>query len=152
MRYRSVNCLQDFEFHDSFWSLAGHDASSYIFDARALNLHQTAPQNPEDCDMEIESSRVTFSGCQIAGFRAFKEETPKNFTGEKSLIRFLREANHGMWVKGFNEIDHDQWLLASCGDKEIYYEVTLRFEDVVVEWDAFRRPAWYVLHAKGIEA
>ena len=57
-----------------------------------------------------------------------------------------------MWVKGFNEIDHDQWLLASCGDEEIYYEVTLRFEDVAVEWDAFRRPAWYVLHARGIEA
>ena len=152
MRYRSVNSPQDFEFHDSFWSLADHDASSYVFDAKSLNLHRAAPQNPEDCDMEIEKALITFSGCRITGFRSYKEDAPKDYTGEQCLMRFPKEANHGMWVKGFDEIGHTRWLLASCGDEEPYYEVRMSFDGVVIEWDAFRRPAWYVLRSRGIEA
>ena len=140
MRYRSKDCLRDFEFHDSEWSLASHDASSFVFNARALNSHQSAPQNAEDCDMEI------------LGYRSFATETPMDHTGEQCLMLFLREANHGMWVKSFNQIDHDRWMNASCGDNEPYYEVTLSFDEVVIEWDAFRCPAWYVLRSRGVEA
>ncbi len=150
--YRSVNSLQDFEFHDSFWSLVDHDASSYVFNAKALNLHQDAPQNPEDCDMEIEDALITFSRCRITEFRSFREEAPKDYGGEQCLKRFLKEANLGIWVKGFDEVEHGQWLLASCGDEEPYYVVRMSFEGATIGWDAFRRPAWYVLNQRGIQA
>ncbi len=160
MRFQSVDRLRDYEFHDSMWSLAECRNASFAFDVTALNLHQDAPQNPENCDMEIENARVSFIGFRLAVYepgvawttdasgKSCPTEPQKTHTGEEAMTLFLREAKHGIWVYALKQTDSAEWFLSGCGEED-YFEVRFSFDQVVIEWDAFRRPAWYVLRKRG---
>jgi len=163
MRFQSINRLRDFEFHDSMWSLADCDSASFAFDVTALNLHQDAPQNPESCDMEIETARVSFMGFRLAAYepgvawttdasgKSCPTESLKSYTGDEAIALFLREAKHGIWAYALAQADSGEWVLSGCGEKP-YFEVRFSFGQALIEWDAFRRPAWYVLQSRGIQA
>ena len=163
MRFRSNNRLQDFEFHDSVWTLADRGSASFAFDVKELNLHQDAPQNPESCDMEIENVRVSFIGFHLAVYEPGvpwttdssgeprPAEPQKTYSGDEAIELFLREAKHGIWVYALKQTDSREWVLSGCGE-EPYFEAGFSFDQVTIGWDAFRRPAWYVLRARGIQA
>ena len=65
MKYRVVNDLTPFEFHDSVWKLETFEAGALALRVKELNLHRDAAQNPCGCDMEIEEARMTFEGIRI---------------------------------------------------------------------------------------
>ena len=155
MRFRSIDSLRDFEFHDSLWTLADGGSAALAFNAAALNLHQDAPQNPESCDMEIENARVSLIGFRLAAYEPGTAWTtdasgtsrpaapPRTYTGDEAMALFLREAKHGIWVYALKQIESGEWFLSGSGE-EIYFEIRFSFDQAVIEWDAFRRPAWYV--------
>ena len=163
MRFRSTDRLQDFEFHDSMWTLADRGSASFAFDVKELNLHQDAPQNPESCDMEIENARISLIGFRLAFYEpgvAWTEDASgqshpieplKTYTDDEAIALFLREAKHGIWVYALKQNDSHEWVLSGSGE-EPYFEAGFSFGQVTIEWDAFRRPAWYVLRARGIQA
>ena len=163
MRFRSTDRLQDFEFHDSMWTLADRGSASFAFDVKELNLHQDAPQNPESCDMEIENVRVSFIGFHLAVYEPGvpwttdssgdprPAEPQKTYSGDEAIELFLREAKHGIWVYALKQTAAREWVLSGCGE-EPYFEAGFSFDQVTIEWDKYRRPAWYVLRERGIQA
>ena len=163
MRFQSTDRLQDFEFHDSTWSLADRSSTSFAFDVKELNLHQDAPQNTENCDMEIENAHISLIGFRLSFYEpgvAWTTDAPgqsrpaepqRTFTGDEAIALLLREAKHGIWVYALKQTDAREWVLSGCGE-EPYFEAGFSFDQVTIGWDAFRRPAWYVLKARGIQA
>lgn len=163
MRFQSTDRLQDFEFHDSMWSLADCSSTSFAFNVKELNLHQGAPQNPESCDMEIENARISFIGFCLtfyepgvawttdASGQSRPAEPQRTYTGDEANALFLREAKHSIWVYALKQTDSREWIMSGCGE-EPYFEAGFSFDQVTIEWDAFRRPAWYVLRTSEIQA
>ena len=163
MRFRSIDSLRDFEFHDSLWTLADGGSAALAFNAAALNLHQDAPQNPESCDMEIENARISLIGFRLAFYEpgvAWTTDAPgqsrpaepqRTFTGDEAIALLLREAKHGIWVYALKQTAAREWVLSGCGE-EPYFEAGFSFDQVTIEWDKYRRPAWYVLRERGIQA
>lgn len=154
MKYRSINRLSDFEFHDSEWYLVELSSSRLVVDVKLLNLRETAPQNNEGCDMEIEVARITFdSFCFHSFFPSAVLETNaggvsqpteplKEYTGEKGIRLFLNELKETVTVFRFVPKEGDGWKLAASAD-DPYFEADFSFECVTIEWDTLCRPAWY---------
>ena len=163
MRYRSINSLRDFEFHDAVWTLVSHRDSSLAGDVKYLNIHQDAGQNPFDCDMEIENARITLTGFRaIVHKQVFLEvidpsgvrhsaDPPILSEGQQVLEALLNEMKDNMTFYSLCETGDEQWIIEGCGES-LFFEAHIAFESVSVEWDTYRRPAWYVLHARGIQA
>ena len=161
MNCKSINCLHDFEFHDACWELAACDADSLSVCVRRLNIHENAPQNDSDCDMEIQLARMIFEGFRVISYspgvvwkrdasgKSYPAETMPVFEGRKAVNAFLEELTHGLNLIRFQKENDTCWLLIGCG-AEPYFEAQLSFENVIVEWDAFKGPAWYVLRARGL--
>ncbi|MBQ4451424.1 MAG: hypothetical protein II912_03535 [Clostridia bacterium] len=163
MRYRSVDSLRDFEFHDAKWTLVSHGDGSLVGDVKYLNIHQDAEQNTADCDMEIENARITFFAFRVTVFKLVfpvtvdttgirhPAEPPVIFEGRQAFEALLNEMKDEMTIYHFSETGDGKWLIEGCGDSP-FFEARIDFESVSVEWDAYRRPAWYVLHSRGIQA
>ena len=162
MNCKSVNALHDFEFHDAYWEFAAWDAASLSVFAKHLNLHQDAPRNDSDCDMEIQLAGMTFEGFRAISYapgvawetdengQSRPAEPLKVYEGDAAHKAFLRELQHGVNLLALRQKD-ECWMLIGCG-AEPYFEVQFSFENVIVEWDAFKGPAWYVLRQREIQA
>ena len=88
---------------------------------------------------------------QDASGKSYPTEPQKTYTGNEALELFLRDANHGIWVYSLEQTASAEWRLSGCGE-EPYFEVRFSFDQIIIEWDTLRRPAWYVLHSRGIQA
>jgi len=155
MKYKSVNMLQDFEFHDSLWDFVSYDSGKLIVDVRFLNVHSDAAQNPEDCDMEIQLARMTFYGCRIITYepgvpgetdesgKAFPSETIITYIGAIAPELFINELAQGTTVYSFTPTERGTWYIGGSGD-EPFFEAQLSFTGITVEWDEYKGVAWYV--------
>ena len=163
MRYQSINRLQDFDFHDAVWTLVSCSDNSLAGNVRFLNIHQDCPQNTEDCDMEIETARITMTGCRVIAYKPVSPEIidsagvrhpadpPVVYAGEKAAKALLNEMEYGMTFDSLHEGDNGSWILEGCGET-LFFEAEIIFESVLVEWDSYRCPSWYVSRQRGIEA
>ncbi|MBR2718518.1 MAG: hypothetical protein IKB78_04365 [Clostridia bacterium] len=163
MKYRADNTLHDFEFHDAEWHFVSYDSESLIVDAKHLNIHKNTAQNPANCDMELQLARITFYGCEIITFepgvpwitdasgKSCPAEPLITYTGHAAREMLLHELNCTTCIFAFSKSDCERWRMAGCGD-EPYFEAQISFDAVTIEWDEFRRPAWYVLREQGIHA
>ena len=162
MRYRSVDSLRDFEFHDAKWMLVSHGDGSLVGDVKYLNIHQDAEQNTADCDMEIENARITLTGFRaIVHKQVFMEcidrsgvrhpaDPPIISEGQQAFEALMNEMKDKMTFYSLCDTGDGKWLIEGCGES-LFFEAQIAFESVSIEWDAYRRPAWYVLHARGIQ-
>ena len=93
-------------------------------------------------------SKLEYRGYDSAGMAIYDG---KNIRIEKSVgrLKVLEELTHGLNLIRFQKENDTCWLLIGCG-AEPYFEAQLSFENVIVEWDAFKGPAWYVLRARGL--
>lgn len=163
MRYRSTDSLHDFEFHDAVWTLVSDADNSLVGDVRHLNIHHGTPQNTTDCDMEIGSARITLTHFRVIAYRrVFPEiidasglrhpaDPPVVYEGETASEALLKEMAGAVTFYSFRADADGQWLMEGCGVSE-FFEARITFESACVEWDTYRRLAWYVLQERGIQA
>ena len=159
MKYASINRLGDFEFHDSMWKLRSYQNQTLIVDARMLNIHREAPLNPHETDMEIELACITFTDVEIVSYdlgcawktdadgNTYTEELGGILEGEEAESNFLAELNAGDFGATIFQFlkEDDVYSLDGCGN-EPWFAVQFRFDSVKIEWDTYKKPAWYTEH------
>ena len=156
MHYSSTNRLQDFEFHDAELSLISWEDNRLVVSAKFLNVHKDATPNNADADMEISEARITFCGFQIKEFepsRTWKtDENGNSYTDDPLIIHtgaiarnmFENELKNSITVMGI-VLKNDIYELGALGI-DPYFSVRFLFSDVEIEWDDYRKKAWYELH------
>ena len=162
MKYRSIDRLSDFEFHDSEWVLVELGPSRFVVDVKLLNLRKNAPQNNEGFDMEIEVARITFdSFCFHSFFPSVVWKTNadgvsqpteplKEYTGEEGIRLFLNEFKETVTVFHFEPKESNGWNLSAAAD-DPYIEADFSFGRATVEWDTVCRPAWCERRRMGLQ-
>ena len=167
MKYFSRDRLQDFEFHDSKFSLVSFEPlPSYIpesdgfyklvVSAKYLNVHKDAAPNNLGTDMEIKEAIITFNGFRINEFepsRVWKRDQNGNlytddplviYNGETARAMFEAELKDSISVVGITN-DNDEYELGAMGI-DPYFSVRFTFSSVCIEWDDYSKKAWYELH------
>lgn len=156
MQYSSTNRLQDFEFHDSEWSLISLEDDRLMVSVKYLNVHKDAAPNTLGADMEISNAHITFYGFELKEFepsRTWKrDENGQSYTDDPLIIHtgavarsmFENELKNSITVMGI-VLENDIYELGALGI-DPYFSVRFLFSDVEIEWDDYRKKAWYELH------
>lgn len=156
MQYQSVDRLQDFEFHDSYWTMDHCEGDQFVIWIENLNTHKGTAQNNTDSDMEVKRAKVTFKGFAVRTFepgRAWKvDENGESYTDDPLIIykeaeacdKWIAELQRGHTVY---DLAHEEnvYSIGASGDCP-YFSVEFAFDTVTVEWDAYSKKAWYELH------
>ncbi len=160
MKYRLENRLEDFEFHDALFSLIHADNKKWIISAKYLNFHKNTEQNPSAFDMEIDDATITFTGISVFSYKAggalVKDVNGNIYRKEYILLegteaenKFLSVFENPISVLYFGTDDNTRYYLEGCGT-EPFFTVECSFENITIEWDKYRRKAWYELHKQHI--
>ena len=167
MKYSSRDRLEDFEFHDSEFSLISWDKfldeipgneNNYrlVVSAKCLNVHKDAAPNNAGTDMEIKEARITFDGFRINEFepgRIWKRDENGNLytddplvihTGDKARSAFENELRNTIIIVDISN-DNGEYSLGAMG-LDPYFSVRFTFSSVCIEWDDYSKKAWYELH------
>ena len=154
MKYTSTNIFSDFEFHDAYFKLESIKNNTLTISVRYLNIHKGTEQNPYNTDMEIEIAQITFSNFKFISFepgRSWKQDANgKLYTDEPQVVfegqiaedKLLNELRIGSTVFEFGTLENGNYYFDGAGD-EPWFQAQFLFDSVTIEWDAFRKPAWY---------
>ena len=154
MKYQSTNILQDFEFHDAYFKLVKLDNCAVTIFVQYLNIHKNTNQNHYPTDMEIEVANITFQGFCVKSFepgRTWKQDSDgKLYTHEPQVIfdekiaerKLINELQVGTTIFEFGTLENGNHYFDGAGD-EPWFQVQFSFDSAIVEWDEFRKPAWY---------
>lgn len=154
MNYQSTNILQDFEFHDTYFKFMKFDNNTLTISVQYLNIHKNTEQNHFPTDMEIEVANITFRKFCVKSFepgRAWKEaangklytEKPQIiFKGQTAKDKLLNELHTGATVFEFGKLENGNYYFDGAGD-EPWFQAQFSFDSVTLEWDEYRKPAWY---------
>lgn len=157
MKYRVDNRLDCFEFHDCDLTLVRFPDADLILSARHLNIHKHTPQNPSDHDMEIECATITFHGFRLDSYepgRAWEfgsdgQMHPLSpqiiFYGQDAEAKLLEEFKTQVTVLDLNRHEEDRWFMDAAGS-EPFFTIFFCFDSVTIEWDEYKKKAWYELH------
>lgn len=157
MKYRSTNQLYDFEFHDSEWKLDQLTKDTLVVFIKHLNIHKRTAQNDTDSDMEIELAKVTFQGFHVLTFdpgrtwkmgadgKSYTDEPLIIFEGEEACRKLANELQYGLTMYHLKRDDNNVYSIDACGNSP-FFAAQFVFDCVTVEWDAYRKKAWYELH------
>jgi len=154
MKYQSANILQDFEFHDAYFKFEKFENNALTISVQYLNIHKNTEQNHYPTDMEIEVARITFQGFNAKSFepgRAWKQgANGKLYTDEPQVVfegqiaedKLLNELRVGSTVFEFGTLENGNYYFDGAGD-EPWFQAQFLFDSVAIEWDEYRKPAWY---------
>lgn len=157
MRYRAENQLELFEFHDADLSFLGVDGDDLIVSAKHVNIHKNTAQNPSDYDMEIDCARLTFRGFRPLSYEPGRpweidqegELHPIGpqivFSGQDAGVKFTEALHKRIWVYYFGAKDGGGYVMEGNA-VDPYFTMEFDFDSLVVEWDGYRKKAWYELH------
>lgn len=122
-----------------------------------LNIHKNTPENDMECDMELAEAVMTFAGVSISSYepdrtwktdaegKAYSDDPVIIHTGEEAQQLFLRDLERGLCVFSLEADSPQQIVMEGCGDCP-YFTVRIGFDSVRLEWDEYRKKAWYELH------
>ena len=154
MKYISKNRLSDFEFHDVVLTFESFNDHRLIVQAAYLNIHKDAVHNPFETDMEIACARISFVNCTIKSYeplRALKQDENGQFYSDEPQIiyssdegkkHFIEQLKQGITVFDFGKKDETTFYLDVS--LQLCFTVCFSFEDVLIEWDDYKKPAWYI--------
>lgn len=157
MKYCVENQLDLFEFHDSVFSFVSFNGEELIISVKYLNIHKDIEQNPSAYDMEIECAKITFRGFRSPSYEPGRkwmigtdgESYPVGpqivYYGQEAESKILEELQNQIAVYNFDKKDDTRYYIDGCG-LELFFTMEFCFGSVVVEWDEYRRKAWYELH------
>lgn len=157
MKYSSINQLHHFEFHDSDWMLDQLTEETLIVYIKHLNIHKGTTQNNTDSDMEIDIAKVTFQGFSVQTFEpgrtwkmgadgiSYTDEPLIFFKGEEACKKLANELKCGLTLYHLERDDNNVYSIDACGDSP-FFAAQFICDSVTVEWDGYRKKAWYELH------
>lgn len=156
MKYHISDRLQDFELEDSSFSLISWSNDVLIVSVRHLIIHKDATPEKTNCDMEIDKAHITFRDFRIYEFEPSRTwETDANgnsvtkdplviYTEDTARYMFERELNNSFSIMHFSHENGKYEIGASGIDP--YFSVRFSFASVDIEWDSYRKKAYYELH------
>ncbi len=154
MKYLSVNKLSDFEFHDAEFTLNSFENNHLVVNAIYLNIHKEAEQNPHETDMEIAGARITFTEFKLQSYesgRAWKQDENGSFysdepqillVGDDASARFSEQINNGLTIFDLGTKDTATHFIDAMSS-DPFFTACFTFESVVIEWDDYKKEAWY---------
>lgn len=157
MKYRVKNQLNLFEFHDAEFSFVSFNGQELVVEAKYLNIHKNTEPNPSEYDMEIESARITFNGFHTPSYepgRTWKTDADGKsrpvgpeiiYLDKKAEERIIEELQNHISVYEFSRKEDARYFIDSCGI-EPFFTIGFGFKSSIVEWDQYRKKAWYELH------
>ena len=152
--YTSVNHPESFDFHDSVFRLGRVGDTEIAVCVQALNISKAAEQNPYECDMEIQTAHIVFRGVSEFVYdpgRVWERDAEGNFApvgpkilfrGKEAYSRFEDDLSEGAMIICHSIVEADHFEIDGTG-KGPYFFVSFKAEEVVIEWDDYRGPAWY---------
>lgn len=160
MKYISINRMQDFEFHDSEFSLICFTEDLLKVRAKYLNIHSDAQQNACGLDMEIDEAIIEFRGFQVISYDNGKEFKINEigepcavrpqvvFSGEEAKSRLYTQLKCGFVVLDLGIEDSGNYYMdansfAPAAVEDLFFVTRFTFDSVTVSWDSYRKPAWY---------
>lgn len=152
MKYCVKDQLDLFEFHDSVFSFVSFDGKDLVVSAECLNIHEEAEENPHDCDMEIDLATISWQNVQILSLRPWLDENGNWYSNESQIVFTGKEAEEKLIYAlkdgiTLNDIDVQQFddhaMIEIEATAPKYFLATFSYSDVTVEWDTYRKKAWY---------
>ncbi len=155
MKYVSVNHLSDFDFHDAEFAVESMDNDHLTVGASYLNIHKNAEQNPYETDMEIEFARITFNEFNLKSYepgRAWKRDENGNpysdepqiiLSGNEAHNRFVAQLKSKITVFDLGIKEENTYFIDATA-VDPFFTVCFAFKSAVIEWDNYKKEAWYV--------
>lgn len=155
----SENALRDFEFHDAELFDCVLSGGCLTANVRFLNIHKDAAQNTFDEDMELDGARITFEGfCLVSyeGDRHWEQDAQGNWysnesktvlCGQEALQAFTERLAHEITVLYLGGPQDGVCSMEGIAD-EPFFSVDFTFDAVKVEWEAYKKAAWYEEHGR----
>ena len=157
MTCRAENRLEDFEFHDAWLTLDRFNEEGLAVSAEHVNVHKTAGYGALKHDMELNGARITFQGFCAATFepgrtwkidadgRPYTDDPLIIFEGKEAERLILEELRNGINVYDLGKKKDDWYYIEGCG-LEPFFTMEFQASGVTIEWDGYRKKAWYELH------
>lgn len=157
MKYRAVNQLDCFEFHDTVFTFVRFDNDELVVSAKHLNIHKSTEQNTSDYDLEIDCAKIVFKGLQTHSFEPSREwkidEKGNSYTNDPLIIfkgqeaedKLMQEIRNGIKIYYFGRDGDSQYCIEGCGI-DPFFTTKFSFDSVTVEWDGYLKKAWYEFH------
>lgn len=149
MEYNVENQLDLFEFHDSEFALIQFDNDKLIVSVKYLNIHKISLPNPSDYDMEIKNAIITFKNFHITQYKFYSSQNEiTDYYEQEAIEKFIEEFD-GEYVKHINifdlgKLDNSIYYIDASG-KSTFFAIQFTFDNVTIEWDEYRKKAWYEL-------
>ncbi len=155
MKYISVNRLNDFEFHDAEMKLIRYADGRLTVSMECLNIHKGTEQNPHPTDMEIECAQLTFDNFSLSFFdpgnvwsrdadgKWSVSEELKILTDAEAEQKLLCELKERITIFTFEPFDDTFYYIDGGSWNEPWFAIRFTFDSVTIEWDAYRKIAWY---------
>lgn len=154
MKYISVDKLSDFEFHDAEFTLDFFANNCLRVKVDYLNIHKDAEQNPCETDMEIARAFITFEEFKLLSYEpgiAWRQE--KNgefFPAEPQIVlyddaaysRFSEQLDAGLIIFDLGIKEGITYFIDAMS-KDPFFTICFTFKSVRVEWDEYKKEAWY---------
>lgn len=140
MKYKSNNVFADFEFHDSYFKLENIKDNVLTISVEHLNIHKSTEFNPHNTDMEIELAKITFNNLQVKSFKLDKPQVI--FDGKIAEQKSINELTSGATIYEFGTLENGNHYFDGTG-VESWFQVQFLFDSATIEWDTFKKPAWY---------
>ena len=158
MKYISTDRLCDFEFHESEWRFVSWENGNLTVSIDKLNIRKDAEQNDTGKDMEIKEAFATFIVIKQPTYELpriwYKDENGNSYTDEPRVVLEGREALDKFIVDLKSEcrarcsfFDHNGEVYKFSGMGYDWISFAFGFESVRIEWDDYKRVAWYEGHS-----
>ncbi len=144
----------NFEFHDAYFKLESLENNVLTISVQYLTIHKNTEQNPNDTDMEIENAHITFNNFKVKSFepgrawtqdengKLYTDEPQVIFDGETAKEKALHQLQYGTTVYEFGTLENGSHYLDGSGN-EPWFQMQFSFDSATIQWDTFRKPAWY---------
>ncbi len=154
MRFVSLNRLSDFEFHDAEFTLDVFNHNLLRVKAKHLNIHKNTEQNAHESDMEIASAFITFEGFNLLSYepgRSWKQDENGEFystdpqiilTDDFAFSRFSAQLDSGITIFDLGIKEEFTYYIDALA-KDPFFTVCFTFKSVRIEWDEYKKEAWY---------
>jgi hypothetical protein len=151
MRYRAVDELEHFRFHDARIVAQEWTDGNLVWTIEALNVTTAFSGCDFETDLEIERVRMTFENARVfvdaeisGGLRRMDADEAKRFMVE----RLVAEQP---WLSYLMQDEQNRAVveIVTTEAGELFI-LTLSYSRAVIEWDAYAGEAWYLERRPGV--